>query len=228
MRLLAIDTSGPAASAATVLDGVVVCQAVLENNKTHSEKIVGLIDFVLGNSGLTKKTLDAIAVTTGPGSFTGLRIGLSLVKAMSQALDIPCIGVNTLDTLCYVAGSAALRCAVMDARRQEVYSAVYDGDALFVGHGVRPIGALLEQLQCRAEPVLFAGDGIRVYRDQIVHTLLDRARFVPEPYAIQSAACAGILASKTDRSYWKDAYTLEATYYRQSQAEREAAQRRHG
>ncbi len=224
MRLLAIDTSGPAASAATYIEDHVICQAMLEDKKTHSEKIMGLIEFVLTQSNLQKCDLEAIAVTTGPGSFTGLRIGLSIAKAMAQALNIPCIGINTLDALCYAAGGANLRCALMDARRKEVYCTAYRGDALVVEHGVRSLAEFLELIRPLQEPALFIGDGVRAYRSEISHTL-EKACFMPEPYTLQTAACVVMLAAKADKELIKDAYILEATYYRQSQAEREAAQR---
>ncbi len=226
MRLLAIDTSGPLASAATFADERIVCQAALEDKKTHSEKIMALIEFVLAQSTIQKEELDAIAVTTGPGSFTGIRIGLCIAKAMAQALDIPCIGINTLDALCYAGQGSRLRCAVMDARRQEVYCAAYFEDRLVLEHGVRTLAAVLEAVRVFEEPALFIGDGVRAYREKISHTLKE-ALYMPEPYVVQTAACVAMLASQTPRAMWKDAYTIEAGYYRQSQAEREALLKQH-
>ncbi len=228
MKLLAIDTSGPAAGAAVSSNGRIVCRAQIEDRHTHSEKIMGLIQFVLEKSDLTQGELNAIAVSAGPGSFTGLRIGLCTAKAMAQALEIPLIGVNTLDALCYAAYGKDIRCGVMDARRGEVYCAAYCGDELVVEHGVRPLHVLLDQLRAMDADVLFCGDGVRAYHEQIERTLMRRADFVPEPFLVQCAESVAILAEKADQSSYRDAYSLLPSYYRLSQAEREAKKRQHG
>ncbi len=225
MKLLAIDTSGPAAGAATYVEGRIVCRAEIEDKKTHSQKIMGLIEFVLVKSNLAQGDLDAIAVSTGPGSFTGLRIGLCIAKAMAQALEIPLIGVNTLDALCYTAWGRDVHCAVMDARRGEVYCAAYHGDELVVAHGARPIGEFLDRVSEMDANAMFCGDGVRVYREHIEQSLGTRAGFVPEPFLVQCAASVAMLAAKTDTSHWQNAYALLPSYYRLSQAEREAKKR---
>jgi tRNA threonylcarbamoyladenosine biosynthesis protein TsaB len=199
-----------------------------ENKQTHSEKIMGLIDFVLLQADIKPAALDALAVSCGPGSFTGIRIGVNIVKAMAQALNIPCIGINTLDALCYAANGANLCCAVMDARRQEVYSVAKKGDMPVIEYGVRPIDELLTQIQALNHDALFVGDGVRVYGEMIAHTLKERAHFIPEPFGIQSAAAVAMLADKTEKSQWQDAYTLKPVYLRLSQAEREANMRQNG
>jgi tRNA threonylcarbamoyladenosine biosynthesis protein TsaB len=225
MRLLAIDTSGPAASAAVAENGRVVSAVFIEDNKTHSEKLAGLVDFALSQAGITPAELQGIAVASGPGSFTGLRIGMSFAKAMAQALGLPLLGVNTLDALCFAAAGPMLRAAVMDARRQEVYCAAYRGDALIIEHGARKLTDFLDLVRTEDCPAVFAGDGVRVYREAIAHTLKERAHFLPEPLAVQSAAAVAMLAFGAQRSAWGDAFTLVPSYYRQSQAEREAARR---
>lgn len=194
-----------------------------EDRKTHSEKAMGLIDFVLEQAETAPGDLGAIAVTTGPGSFTGLRIGLGIAKAMGQALGIPVIGIDTLDALCYPAISHRLRCALMDARRNEVYSVCYRGDDVVVPHAARPLGALLEAVQSLDEQTLFIGDGVRVYREEILRKLKNLAVFAPEPFAVQTAAAVLALAWSAGTTGLSDAYTVLPRYYRLSQAEREAA-----
>ena len=226
MKLLSIDTSGPVAGAAVYRDGRIASRTALESGNMHSETVVQLIDAAMNLPGLLKKELDAIAVTTGPGSFTGLRIGLSVAKAMAQALQIPVIGVNTLDALCYVQGEKGLRCAVMDARRAEVYSAAYlDGERI-IDYGVRPLPAFLDSVCAMGADATFAGDGVRAYRADIARALGARARFVPEPFCVQCASAVAMLAAQTQRECYGDAYTVQPDYFRLSQAEREAKERR--
>lgn len=227
MNLLAIDTSGPAAGAAMYSCGRIVCCAQIEDRHTHSETIMGLIEFAWERSNLDRGELDAIAVSCGPGSFTGLRIGMCIAKSMAQALSIPLIGVNTLDALCYAASGRTVRCAVMDARRNEVYSAAYFGERLVIPHGARALDDLLKQLRAMEDDVVFCGDGVRVYREPIQSALNGRAHFLPEPFVIQSAQSVAMLAVRMDPSSYSDAFLLSPSYYRLSQAEREANKRKH-
>ena len=225
MKILAIDTSGPCASAAVYAQAHVVSQCAVEDARTHSETIISLIDFALIHAHVARSELDAVAVSNGPGSFTGLRIGVAIAKAMGQALQIPCIGVSTLDVLCYQAQGAPIACAVMDARRKEVYSAAYRGKSCIVPHAPRPLDELLAQLQPYAERVAFCGDGVRVYRAQIEQALGERAAFAPAPYDVQLAGSVAMLAAQMPEAAYDDAFSLLPNYLRLSQAERERLER---
>jgi len=227
MNLLAVDTSGPAAGAAVYKEGRILCQVTLENKKTHSEKIMGLIDFALVQSGVAREEIEAIAVASGPGSFTGIRIGMCIAKAMAQALDIPIICVNTLDALCHAAPGGNLRCAVMDARRQEVYCAAYDESGIAIAHGAKALDDFLWEVKARDREAVFCGDAVRVYRERIVRALGQRASFMPEPFCVQCAAAVAMVAAESDRSDDRDAYTAKPNYFRLSQAEREAIWKKH-
>lgn len=225
MNILAIDTSGPCASAAVYTQERIASQCAVEDARTHSETIFSLIDFALTHAHVERDELDAVAVSNGPGSFTGLRIGVAIAKAMGQALEIPCIGVSTLDVLCYQAQGAPIACAVMDARRKEVYSAAYRGQTCIVPHAPRPLVQLLEQLQPYGERVAFCGDGVRAYRAQIEQALEDRAVFTPAPYDVQLAGSVAMLAAGMPKTAYDDAFSLLPNYLRLSQAERERQQR---
>ena len=225
MNILAIDTSGPCASAAVYTQERVAAQCAVEDARTHSETIFSLIDFALTRSHVERQQLDAVAVSSGPGSFTGLRIGVAIAKAMGQALQIPCIGISTLDVLCYQAQGAPIACAVMDARRKEVYSAADRNGERIVPSAPRPLQELLARLKSYEARVAFCGDGARAYREQICDALGSHAVFVPAPYDVQLAGSVAMLAAKTSQDAYSDAFSLLPNYLRLSQAERERLQR---
>src|SRR5437879_2181195 len=161
MRVLAVETSTLAGGAA-LLDGeLVVGEYVLDVGATHSERLMGAIDRLLTDAGWTVRDLEGLAVSVGPGSFTGLRIGLSTVKGLALALSIPIVAVPTLDAMAALLPFAALPvCPVLDARKREVYASLYQWD----GAGMRRVweylaiapGDLARRLH---EPVIVVGDG---------------------------------------------------------------------
>lgn len=229
MRILAIDTTGPAASAAVYDEGAVT-QAYLEDGNTHSQKIQLLIDRAMKQAGCKNADLNGIAVANGPGSFTGIRIGVAMAKAMAQALSLPILGVCTLDVLACQADKASVRCAVMDARRKEVYCVAYRGKTCLVPHSAMPLEIFLQHIAQTGEPACFAGDAVRVYWETISHTLGEKAIKMPEPMCIQQARTVACLAAKIPLEKWETAASLQPNYLRISQAERERLQRekRHG
>lgn len=220
MRILAIDTTGPAASAAVYCNGQ-VHQAYLEDGHTHSQKIQALIEQAMQEAGLLPNMLTGIAVTNGPGSFTGIRIGVSMAKAMAQALSLPLLGVSTLQVLMRQANRAPLHCAVMDARRKEVYGAAQCGEKTIVAENAMPLQDFLHIIQEAGESACFAGDAVRIYEKEIIDALGERAILLPEPERIQQAGTAALIAADTPKEHWKDAFALNPNYLRISQAERE-------
>jgi tRNA threonylcarbamoyladenosine biosynthesis protein TsaB len=161
MRVLAVETSTLAGGAA-LLDGeLVVGEYALDVSATHSERLMGAIDRLLTDAGWTVRDLEGLAVAVGPGSFTGLRIGLSTVKGLALALTIPVAAVPTLDALAAGLPFAALPvCPVLDARKREVYASLYrwDGSAMrrewdYLAIAPRELSARL------GEPVIVLGDG---------------------------------------------------------------------
>lgn len=220
MRILAMDTTGPAASAAVYCDGQIF-QALLEDGHTHSQKIQALIEQAMQKAGIAPDKLTGIAVTNGPGSFTGIRIGVSMAKAMAQALALPLLGVSTLEVLMCQADQAWLRCAVMDARRKEVYGAACCGEKEIIPECALPLSDFLSIIQEQGQTACFAGDAVRVYEREIVEALGHRAILLPEPKRIQQARTAALIAAKTPKEQWLDAFALQPNYLRVSQAERE-------
>lgn len=228
MCILAIDTTGPAASAAVYREGKTF-QAYLEDGNTHSQKIQSLIEQAMDKAGCMPKQLTGLAVTNGPGSFTGIRIGVAMAKAMAQALEVPLLGVSTLDVLLCQAQLAPVRCAVMDARRGEVYGAARRGQEEIVPQGALPLEIFLAEIDKTGQAACFAGDAVRVYEDAIKSVLGSRAVLLPEPDRIQQAKTAAMIAADTPRDRWQDAFSLQPNYLRISQAERErlAREQRH-
>ena len=122
MKILAVDTATNSCSAAIVDDGIACAELTTVNNQTHSKHLLHMIDTVCDMSGLKITDMDGFAVTIGPGSFTGLRIGISTVKGLAWPLNKPVVGISSLDALAWQCIPAAYPiCTLLDARKQEVY-----------------------------------------------------------------------------------------------------------
>lgn len=181
MRVLAVDTTTPRGSLAVVDDEVVAAEVRLLTAEGHSRWLLPAVDVALRGLGLKAGDLDGYAVTTGPGSFTGLRVGLSSVQGLALASGTPCVGLPSLDVLgLQAAGAAPAVVALVNAFREEVYSGVYDDRGRLVGeHRVGPLAAVLEGLP---PGPAFVGDGAARYREQI-ETAVPGALFpVVDPY----------------------------------------------
>ena len=160
MRVLAVETSTLAGGAALLDGGLVVGEYALDVRATHSERLMGAIDRLLTDAGWAVRDLEGLAVSVGPGSFTGLRIGLSTVKGLALALSIPIVAVPTLDAMAALLPFAALPvCPVLDARKGEVYASLYRWD----GAGMHRVWEYLaitpaDLAQRLEEPVIVLGD----------------------------------------------------------------------
>ncbi|MDO9573872.1 MAG: tRNA (adenosine(37)-N6)-threonylcarbamoyltransferase complex dimerization subunit type 1 TsaB, partial [Candidatus Contubernalis sp.] len=187
MLILGIDTSTMVCSVALARENQIIGEYTLQNKKTHSQRLMPLISALIENCDLTPGDLGGVSVTCGPGSFTGIRIGVAAARALSQALRIPLVGIPTLDVLAFqFAYGEGLICPLLDARRGEVYSAVYRAS----GGGIErikdymavPLPELLGFLeQIPEEKIIFLGDAMDLYRDILQETLKTRACFAP-PY----------------------------------------------
>jgi tRNA threonylcarbamoyladenosine biosynthesis protein TsaB len=184
MRILAVDTATRTGSVAVLEDDTVVVEVQVTNSETHAKRLMSAVDSTLRMARMEMGDLDGFAVTTGPGSFTGLRIGISAVKGFSFATGRPVAGVSTLDALAYqFPWCPSLVCPFMDARKAQVYTALYkgkgDGDweKVVSDRVVNPRQWLMQiERLC-----LFVGDGAVLYKDQIKDILGPRARFAA-PY----------------------------------------------
>lgn len=231
MKILAIDSSGQVASVAIVTDEAVLAEYSVNYKKTHSQTLLPMVEEVMKMTGTEGKELDAVAVTNGPGSYTGLRIGSSTVKGLAMVWDKPIIPVPTVDTLAAnYADYDGLICPLMDARRGQVYTGLYrftDGKLTTVVPQVcTMLNDILAKVNELGEKVIFLGDGVPVHRQEIAGQVTVPYTFAPMHRSVQSAASLGYLAC----TYLREGKTVTATelvpeYLRLSQAEREREER---
>lgn len=226
MRILGIESSSLVASVAIVEDEVTMAEYTANFKKTHSQTLLPMIDSMVELLGIELSTMDAIAVSGGPGSFTGLRIGSATAKGLGLALNKPLIHVPTLDATAYnLYGAGALICPIMDARRNQVYTGIYRFEKEFEtvhGQDVMDMGNLIHILNGLGEPVIFLGDGVPVYEKQIEKNMSAPFRFAPAHANRQRAAAVAALGAL----YFKEGKVETADehgpdYLRKSQAERE-------
>lgn len=225
MILLALDTSGPVAGVAVWDEGRVRYEAAAVNKMTHSESIMPMVEEALTRAGLQKEQLTHLAVTVGPGSFTGVRIGVTAVKAMSHALGIPCVGVDALEATAFgIESPEEIVCPIQDARVQQVYGAAFrDGERLMPDCVVK-LEEYLTALTPLGQRFLFTGDGVTPYRERIAEAMGERARFAPAHSCYLRPAAVACLAAR-DAHKAVDYLTLQPLYLRAPQAERERAAR---
>ena len=224
MKILALESSAKAASCAVLADGELLASAWQAAGLTHSRTMLPMVEGMLKNSELTMEAMDAVAVAAGPGSFTGLRIGIAAVKGLAWAAEKPCIPVSTLEAMAWPLAhlEGSIVCA-MDARRQQIYNAVFlaDGGAL---ERLREDRALsLEEAAADLAgldgPMTIVGDGAQMCFDFFTARGID-CRLAPVHLRAQSAAGVALAAWRR-RTETVSAQELTPVYLRLSQAERE-------
>ena len=229
MNVLGIDTCCMAATAAVITDDRLAAQVVQNNKKTHSQKIMPMIDFMLREAEMTVGDIDCFAAAAGPGSFTGVRIGIATIKALAHAAGKPCAAVSTLHALAYnVADFGGIICPILDARRGQVYNALFKGGSLDRITDDRALSAeeLCDELEQMDESVIFVGDGLPVLAEMINKRLGRRAVFAKRSQRMNLAASVAEIGY--DMLLLGDVcgYSeLKPQYLRLSQAEREKAER---
>ncbi|MCB6610364.1 tRNA (adenosine(37)-N6)-threonylcarbamoyltransferase complex dimerization subunit type 1 TsaB [[Clostridium] symbiosum] len=226
MRILGIESSSLVASVAIVTDDVVTAEYTVNLKKTHSQTLLPMIDQMMGMLEEELATVDAIAVSGGPGSFTGLRIGSATGKGLGLALGKPLIHVPTMDAMAYnLYGTSSLICPIMDARRNQVYTGLYHyRDSFEVVREQWPadIRELAEELNRIGEKVIFLGDGVPVCRHIIEEEIKVPCEFAPAHVNRQRAAAVAALgAVYYSQGKIEDASEHKPDYLRKSQAERE-------
>lgn len=228
MNILAVDTSALTATVAVMKNGVLVFENNITNALTHSETLMPMIDYALSSVKLSVKDIDLFAVSCGPGSFTGIRIGVSAIKALAYATNKPVYGINTLEALAFnLSVTENVRvCPIMDARRSQVYNAVYKftGGKAEIVEAPRALSVeeLCEEI---TEKTIFTGDGVNVYKDKITQLCGDKALFAPAHLTLQRAASIAYAASMATEDEYLTPEALEVIYLRKSQAEREREER---
>ena len=230
MKILAIDSSGSVASAAVLEDDRMLSECTVNYKMKHSTTLLPLINYAAELVSLDLADVDAIAVTAGPGSFTGLRIGSATAKGLGLAMEKPVIPVPTLSAIAYgLCGTDALVCPIMDARREQVYNALYrfEGNTLIALTEQRAIYMkdVIEEVNRIAADggrVIFLGDGVPVYRKMIEEAVTVPFSFAPAHLSQQRAGAVGALAMvMAQQGIMENADEHAPFYLRKSQAEQE-------
>ena len=231
MKILALDSSGLVASVAVVSDNNLIGEYTINYKKTHSQTLLPMLDEVAKMTELDLKTIDFIAVSAGPGSFTGLRIGSATAKGLALALDKQIVSVPTVDALAYnLWGSADVVCPLMDARRNQAYYGVYDvkenTPQALVPQAAAPIGEVIEAVNKLGRPVIFVGDGVPVFKEQIEASLTVPYQWGADSVRYQKAASTAALGKiYLEQGKGTAARDFAPIYLRLSQAERERMER---
>ena len=231
MRILAFETSAKAAGVALLEDGKLLGEYMQNSGQTHSRTLMKMAEDLLHNCDLKAEDIHAVACAAGPGSFTGVRIGVAAAKGFSWGLQLPCYGVSTLEAMARnVALSDGIYCAAMDARRSQVYTAVFqqkDGELFrLTDDQAISIEELGQQLENIEKPKVLVGDGAALCYNTLSQTHKDLI-LLPEHARMQRASGVALVA-------WKKALAGEAqsagsvvpNYLRLSQAERERLKNR--
>lgn len=250
MKILAIDSSGQTASVAVWEDGLTLAEFSILAKTTHSQTLLPMLEALREKIELDMREIDAIAVASGPGSFTGLRIGSATAKGLGFALEKPIVPVPTLEGLAYnLYGTDQVVCPLMDARRNQTYTGLYEFVRTAAKGGMDdvcsdratnhydmhvikercavPVEEILKACNELGRGVIFLGDGVLVFREQIKNQLTVPHSFAPAHMNRQRAAAVAALAAR----YYKEGRVQTATehapeYLRLSQAEREWKERR--
>ncbi len=223
MKILALDSSATVASVALLEDGRLLAEYTLNNGNTHSETLLPMVENLLSLYGITTDGIDAFAASIGPGSFTGVRIGVATIKGLAFGKEKPCLEVSTLEAIAEnLAVRQGLICPVMNARREQVYTALFrsEGERLIrlMPDSALSIAELDGILSSYGEPVSFAGDGYDITLRSLEKT---KALYVPDRLRHQSAASVALVAHRQflDGRGVSDT-EMKVTYLRPSQAER--------
>ena len=226
MNILAIDTAGRSASAALLRDDAVLYETVCNCGLTHSETLMPMIDAALKTGGVRPDQLDLYAVTAGPGSFTGLRIGLAAVKGMALPRQSPCAGVSTLEALAWGMAGQGTVVGALDARRGQVYWAGFDlatHDRL-TPDDAAPVQALENFVAGCKKPLFFVGDGAALCYNRFSE--LPGVLPCPQPLRVLRGSGVALAARRMlQAGRTVPPAELLPDYHRLSQAERERAER---
>ena len=230
MLLLAFESSAKAGSVALLRDDTLLAEYYQNGGQTHSRTLMKMAEDMLRNCDLKPDDVDAVAVAAGPGSFTGVRIGVSCAKGFAWAGELPCVGVSTLEAMAHsVQPFRGVICAVMDARRNQVYNALFRSD----GYGLArlcpdravSIEELAMDLEKTEETKILVGDGAQLCYNTLEERICDLC-LAPEHLRHQRASGVALCASAQLRSGDPgDGSALAPNYLRLSQAERERLER---
>ena len=217
MILLFLDTSGPSAGVALMEDGVVRYEAMTVNAFTHSQSILPMTEEAFRRTGLSLEEVDYLAVTEGPGSFTGVRIGVSTVKGLAHGAGKPCVAVNALEAMAAgISGFSGVVCPIQDARAGQVYGAAFSAGEnrpnRLMADTPMKVEDYVAEISRFGDRFLFLGDGMPVHRQKLQTLLGDAATFAQPHQAFLRPAAVAYLASLETETV--DYLTLMPLYLR--------------
>ena len=219
MTILVIDTSGPVCGAAVMDETRVMSEWTAQNRYTHSAQLMPMVESVLAAAGAELGGLDAIAVVTGPGSFTGVRIGVATAKGLAHGAGLPCLAVDALEALSASAGAFdGVVCPIQDARAGQVYGAAFRAGERLMEDAALKLEDFLAKVTPMGERFLFIGDGVLPHRETIEAILGNRAVFPPVCHGYLRPSAAGWLALQKGKPV--DYLTLQAAYLRPPNAQK--------
>lgn len=229
MYILGLDTATQTAGVALINDDTVISERFINNKLTHSQHLMPMVEGVLNDAGIKAKDLNCIAVTKGPGSFTGLRIGMTAAKTMAQVLEIPLVAVSTLDLIAYnLIGTDGLICPILNAKKGEVYTCLYRSIVINGDNELEKISdyiaieieGLIELIKEQGEKVTFLGDGLPIYSEELINKLGLAAQIAPAPVAQPRGSWLAWLGAKLlAEGKVEDPLFLTPDYIRASEAE---------
>ena len=234
MKILAIDSSSLVASVAVVEDDIMVAEYTINHKKTHSQTLLPMIDEISKMAEIDLSEVDAIAVSGGPGSFTGLRIGSATAKGLGLVWKKPLVHVPTVDAMAYnLYGTDKLICPMMDARRSQTYTGLYQfvsGELdIVMEQCAISVDELIEKINEVGREVIFLGDGVPVYKQALEEKLTVGYTYAPAHMNRQRAGAVAVLGKQYfTKGQYETAAEHEPNYLRQSQAEREAKEKNNG
>jgi len=225
VKVLALETSSMVASVAIINEDKLLAEFTVNNKKTHSQMLMPIVEQVIDRLDLTPSDIDVFAVSSGPGSFTGIRIGVATVKSLGQALNKPVVGVSGLDGLAFnLVHFNGIICPLMDARNGQVYACLYRSNEIEIDRlkeymAIRVVD-LARLIRESGEAVMFCGDGVLMNKDLLTDELGGRAKFAQPPFMFQRASSIAFLALKKAKLNDVLNYNgLQPFYLRKSQAE---------
>ncbi|MDQ2086215.1 tRNA (adenosine(37)-N6)-threonylcarbamoyltransferase complex dimerization subunit type 1 TsaB [Herbivorax sp. ANBcel31] len=226
MKILAVDTSTLVAAVSVMEDERLLGEYIVNHKKTHSQRLMPMIKGLLDELELKPTDIDIFAASTGPGSFTGLRIGVTTIKTMAYAVSKSLVGVPTLDSLAYnILMRSFIICPIMDARNNQVYTALYewndDRQERISDYLALPVDELADIIEKKDKKVVFVGDGVDIHKDFFKKRLKDNCEFALGNMRLQRAsAVAGIAYLKAKEGNIESSFEMVPFYLRKSQAER--------
>lgn len=234
MTILGIEASGNVGSVAVIKDGVLIGEYTINNKKTHSQTLLPMIDELLKRADIKLSDIDAFAVSKGPGSFTGLRIGSATAKGLAAALSKPIVSVGTLDGLAYNCyGSDKVICPIMDARRGQVYTGIYEFEKSsnypyeyklceLCANDAMPIEEVISKVNSIGRETIFLGDGVDVFCDVLKDNVSVPFSFEGAGNRLQRASSVALYGEYlVSIGKTESAEEHAPIYLRVSQAERE-------